>query len=100
MGNYTGYRGLSLRGKKLRKGFITPTETNVHGYALCFMVKTRLRHKTTETALNNVWRLAVGGWWRLVADSSPQLVVGGGWWLAVGGGWRLAVGGWRLAVGS
>ena len=32
------------------------------------------RHKTTETVLNNGWRL-----------------------VAVGG-WRLAVGGWRLAV--
>ena len=43
-----------------------PTEMNVHVDALSFMVKTRARHKTTETALNNGWRLgAVGGWWRL-----------------------------------
>ena len=37
------------------------------GDALCFMVKTRTRHKTIETVLNNGWRLvAVGGGWRLV----------------------------------
>ena len=55
---------------------MTPKEPNVHGDALCFMVKTWARHKTTEPLLNNGWRL-----------------------VAVGG-WRLAVGGWRLAVGS
>ena len=71
-----------------------PTEMNVHGDALCFMVKTWARHKRTEALLNNGWRLAaVGGWWRLA--------VGGGWRLALGG-WRLvAVGGWQLmAVGG
>ena len=50
--------GLSLKGK--RKGFVTPTETNLHGDALCAMVKTLTRHKTTEALLNNGWRLAVG----------------------------------------
>ena len=45
--------------------------------ALCFMVKTWTRHKTTEARLNN-------GWWRLA--------VGGGWrWLAVGGPWGLSL---------
>ena len=50
-----------------QRGFVTPTETNVHGDALRFMGKTWARHKTTETVLNNGWRLAaVGGGWRLV----------------------------------
>ena len=44
---------------------------NVHGDALCFMVKTWARHKTTETVLNNVWQLAVSGSW---------LVAVGSWW--------------------
>ena len=57
-------------------GLVTPTETNVHRDALCFMAKTWARHKTTETVLNNGWRLAVGGW---------RLVAVGGWRLAVGG---------------
>ena len=57
-----------------KKRVVTPTETNVHGEALCFMVKTWARHMTTETLLNN------------------------GWQLEVGGGWRLTVGGWRLVV--
>ena len=72
---------------------VTPTEPNVHGDALCFMVKTWARHKTTETGWNNGWRLAaVGGGWRRLA------AVGGGWRLVVGG-WRWApVGGWRLVV--
>ena len=38
---------------------------NIHGDALCFMVKTWARHKTTETILNNGGRLAVGGPWGL-----------------------------------
>ena len=59
------------------KRFITPTETNVHGDALCVMVKTWAKHKTTETVLNSGWRLAVGGW---------RLAVGGGWRLVVPGG--------------
>ena len=62
--------GLPLRGKK-EKGFVTPTETNVHGDALCFMGKTWARHKTTEAVLNNVWRFAaVGGCWRLAVGGS------------------------------
>ena len=65
-----------------KKRFVTPTETNVHTDALCFMVKTWARHKTTETVLNNGWQLAVGGGWRLVA-------VGGTWWVAVCGWWSL-----------
>ena len=68
--------GLSLRGKK---EFVTPTETNLHGDALCFIIKPRTIHKTTEASSNNGWRLAVGGW---------RLAVGGCWRLAVGGGWR------------
>ena len=85
----------ALQGRAVLKGgkkrFVTPTETNVHGDGLCFMVKTWAGHKTTEASLNNGWRLAaVGGGWQLAA-------VGGGWQLAaVGGGWQLAaVGGWR-----
>ena len=41
---------------------MAPTETNLREDALCFMVKTWARHKTTEALLNNSWRLvAVGG---------------------------------------
>ena len=42
--------GLSLSEKKEkgRKRFVTPTETNLHGDALCFMVKAWTKHKTTE----------------------------------------------------
>ena len=57
--------GLSLKGG--RKEFVTPTETKVHGDALCFMVMTGARHKTTETVLANGWRLAAVGGWRLGA---------------------------------
>ena len=61
--------GLSLTKNKKRKRFITPTETNVHGDALCFMAKTHDHRNGIEQ------------------------------WLAVGGGWRLAVGGpWRLSL--
>ena len=89
--------GLSLRGKR---GLITPTEGIVHGDALCFMGKTWVTHKTTETVLNNGWRLAAVGGWRLVVGGWRRLVVGG-WWLAAVGGWRLVVdGGWRLADGG
>ena len=56
--------------------FVTPTEMNLNGDALRFMVNTRTRHKTTEALLNNGGQLAA---------------VGGGWRLQVGGGWRLAV---------
>ena len=34
--------------------------SHVQGDALCFVVKTWARQKTTETVLNNGWRLAVG----------------------------------------
>ena len=73
---------------KKKKGLVTPTETKLHGYALCFMVETWTRHRTTEALLNISWRwlavvgscrLAVGGWWRLA--------VGGARWSAVGGTW-------------
>ena len=53
----------------------TPTESNVHGDALCFMAMGPCL----------LQRLVVGGW---------RLAFGGGWRLAVGGWWRLAVGGW------
>ena len=87
-----------LKGEK--KTFATPTETNVHGDALCFMVmEPSLLQKLT---VGGWWRLAVGGWWRLAAV--------GGWWGLVVSGWgrfaalggsRSAVGdGWRLAVGG
>ena len=61
-----GGAGLSFRGRK--KTFVTPTETNVHRNALCFMVM----------GPSLLQRLAVGGWWRLA--------VGGGWRLVVPGG--------------
>ena len=61
---------------KRKRGFVTPTERNVHGDALWLMVKAWAwawaGHKTTETVLNNGWRLAVGGWWRLAGVD--------GWW--------------------
>ena len=54
------------------KGFGAPTETNVPGDALCFMVETWARQEATETVLNNGWRLvAVGRWWRLAVGSGP-----------------------------
>ena len=50
-----------------------PTETDVHGDALCFMVKTWARHKTTETVMNNGWRLvAVGGGRRLAVAAGGR----------------------------
>ena len=64
--------------------FVVPTEMNVDGDALCFMIKTWTIHKTTETVLNNAWRLAVDSGWRLAAD---------GGWTVVGGGWCLEIGG-------
>ena len=67
-----GHRAV-LEGKK---AFETQTETNIHWDALCFMVKTGARHNTTETVLNNGWRLAVGGGWWLVVDE----VAVSGWW--------------------
>ena len=46
--------------------------------ALCFLVKTWARHKTTETILSNGWRLtAVGSWW-LVVGGWQLVVLGGG----------------------
>ena len=92
-GCHPPWAGLSL---------VTPTETSPHRDALCFVVKTWARHKTTETVLSNGWRLpAVGGRWRLAVGGGWQLAVGGWWRLAVGGWWRWAVcGSWRLAVGG
>ena len=55
-----------LKGKM--KTFVTPTETHVHGDALCFLVM----------GPSLLQRLVVGGWW--------QLAVGGGWRLVVPGG--------------
>ena len=63
--------------------FVTPTETNVHGDAVCFVVKTWAEHKTTKTVLNNGWQLAVGGGWQSAADGGFQWAVGGGWRLVV-----------------
>ena len=108
------------------ESFGTPTETNVHGDALCFLIMgpcllQRLAVDGWRLVVGGGWQLVVGGWWlavggwRRLAVGGWQLVVGGGWrlvvgswWLAVGGwqlvvggGWRLAVGGWRrLAVGG
>ena len=39
--------------KEGKKGSVAPTKPNVHGDALCFVVKTWTRHKTTEALLNN-----------------------------------------------
>ena len=66
------------------EAFVTPTPTNDHRDALCFLVM----------GPSLLQRLAVGGWQRLAAV--------GGWRLVVGGGWRLAlsVDGWRMAVGG
>ena len=66
--------GLSFKGKKNeRKGFVMPTETNLHGNALCFTVNTWARPKTTETVLSNGWRrLAVGGWRLVVLGGCPN----------------------------
>ena len=74
-----GGQGCPERGGK-RKRFITPTETNVHGDALCFMV---MGPSLLQRLAVGGWRLAaVGGWW--------ELAVGGGWWrLAVSGRWSL-----------
>ena len=54
------------------------TEPNVHGDALCFMVKTWATHKTAETVLKNCRRLVAVGSWRLVAVAVWLFVVGGG----------------------
>ena len=78
-----------------------PTETDVQGDALCFMVMTWAGHKTREALLNNDWRLAAVGGWRRLAVGRWWLLVVSGWRLVVHGGWRVAVGGgWRLAVGG
>ena len=47
----------------------------MHRDAPCFMVRPWAQHNTTETVLNNGWRLAaVGGGWRLaVLGSCPEL---------------------------
>ena len=64
--------GLSLkRGGGGGNGCVLPTETNVHGDALCFMVM----------GPSLLQRLAVGGWWLAV----------GGWRLAVGGPWGVSL---------
>ena len=58
--------------KKKKQAFVPATETNVHGGALCFMVKTWARHKTTEKVLNDGWRLAVGCWRFVVPGGCPE----------------------------
>ena len=74
-----------LKGEKGRGGggLVTPTQTNLQEDALCFVVKTWARHNTTETGLNNGWRLAAVG--------------GGGWWRLAAGGWRLVIP-WGLSL--
>ena len=73
-----GDQGCPQEGGK--KTLVKPTETNVHGDALCFMVM----------GPSLLQRLAVGGW---------RLVGIGGWLLMAVGRWQLvAVGGWRLVV--
>ena len=49
-----GVAGRPSRGKK---GFVTPTETSLHGAALCFVVKTQDHRSVIEQGL------AVGGGW-------------------------------------
>ena len=61
-------------GKKKRKSFVTPSETNVHG--------------TPSASWSFMDLLYFKGW---------QLAVSG-WRLVVGGGWRWAVGSWRLVA--
>ena len=56
---------LALRGKG-RKGFVTPTERNVHRDALRFMVM-------GPSLLQKNWRLAVGGWRRLAVGGWRSL---------------------------
>ena len=62
-----------LPGEIQRKGFVTPTDTNVHRHALCFTVKTWAIHKTTENSIEQ-W-LAVDGGWRLVVGVGRRLAV-------------------------
>ena len=94
-GGKGGGRGV-LKNKK--KAIVTPTETNIHRDALCFMVKTWARHNTTETVLNNDgdrrrlagggWRLVAVGWWQLAIGGGGRRLVVGGWWLTIGGWWN------------
>ena len=59
---------LYLRGKKKEsETFVTPTETNVHGDALCFLVMAP--SLLQSLAVDGWWRLAVGGW-RLVVPGA------------------------------
>ena len=70
-----------LNAKKKKRTFVTPTETNVHGGSVCFLVM----------GPSVLQRLAVGSWWWLAAVGGWRLVTVGGWRLvAFGGGWRLA----------
>ena len=53
---------------------MTPTEANVHGDAVCFMMgRTQDHGHTIEqwVGVGGSWRLAVGGSWRLVAVGGP-----------------------------
>ena len=53
-GDRKGVWGL-LRGRAVLNGekreFVPPTETNIHGYALCFMVKKWARHKNHRNSI-------------------------------------------------
>ena len=76
---HIGKPGWSLR-KKKKKGFITPTATNVQGRSLLHgqdMGKTQYHRSSIEQCL------AVGGW--------QVVAVGGGWRLAVDGPWGLSL---------
>ena len=54
-------------------------KTNLHGDALCFLVKTWTKHRITEALLNNglaVWQRLVVGGWRLVAVGVGRRLAG------------------------
>ena len=55
--------------KRKERGFLTPTEPDVHGDALCLIVMGPFLRQ----------RLAVGGW-RLAAVAGWRQLAVGGWW--------------------
>ena len=57
-------RGGGAGGRTVLKTFTTPTEMNVLGHALCFMVKGPSRLQRLAVG---GWRLVVSGWWSLGA---------------------------------
>ena len=63
--------GAVLKAKK--RGFVTPTETNVHGDALCFMIKPWAKPQRQYRTMFGGWRrLAVGGWRLLALGGCPS----------------------------